>query len=112
MYRVFPSLLLVPWIIFAPLQARADDETGVERDHDQAEEAYEGSRSGKFLALADVIVKASALIEGEIVKAKFEQLDGIPVYEIFFLDADGHRRELYLDARTALPMDRAGDEDE
>jgi uncharacterized membrane protein YkoI len=112
MFRVLASLTFAFLITLAPLQARADDESGVERDHDQAEEAYEGSRTGKFLALADVIVKASDLIEGEIVKAKFEQLDGIPVYEIFFLDAYGRRQELYLDARTALPINRAGDEDE
>ncbi len=112
MFRVLVPLILFSFIAAAPLPAFADDESGVERDHDQAEEAYEGARSGKFLALADVMVKASKLIDGEVIKAKFEQLDGIPVYEIFFLDAHGHRHELYLDARTALPIDRAGDDDE
>ena len=108
MLRVLTPICLVLALWLSAGAARADDDA----DHDQAEEAYEGARQGAFLSLAEVIKRASPDIDGEIVKAKFERVAGIPAYEIYFLDKHGRRQEIYLDARTAKPIKRAGDDDE
>lgn len=112
MLRVLTPICLVLTLWLSAGAAQADDDAGHDIDHDQAEEAYEGARQGAFLSLSDVIKRASPKIDGEIVKAKFEKVGGIPAYEIYFLDKQGRRQEIYLDARTAKPITRAGDDDE
>jgi uncharacterized membrane protein YkoI len=71
---------------------------GKRRDHD---EAYDASRHGKLLPLAEILARVRSTIGDDIVKIELEADDGVPVYEIRFVDKSGRRREIYIDARNA-----------
>ncbi len=95
---------LLAGVLLALPCAMADDEHGRESEHDASDSVYEGAKSGKILPLAEILKRVRGQITGEILDAKFEQLDGRPAYEIYFLDKKGRRREIYVDAKTGAAL--------
>lgn len=107
MFRVFVIILaLLP---LASL-ARADDSYDNGEEHERAEEVYKGTRAGEFLTLVQILGLVADDIPGEVIETKFERIGGVPAYEIYYIDAQGRRQELLVDARTAKPLQDDGDE--
>ncbi len=100
MIRVRTMFLLFLSLLSATPVAMADDEYEADEEHRASDEAYESSKSGKILSLVEILKRAMPYIKGEIIETKYEDKDGRPAYEIYFLDSKGRRKEIYVDART------------
>ena len=108
MFRVLViilSLLPSAQIAFADGGERHD-----EGEHERSEEVYKGARTGEFLTLIQILGLVADDISGEIIETKFERIAGVPAYEIYFLDDQGRRQELLVDARTGVVLQDDGDE--
>jgi uncharacterized membrane protein YkoI len=103
---ILMNLALLP---LAPL-ARADDSQNNSEEHERAEEVYKGTRTGEFLTLVQILGVVADDIPGEVIETKFERIGDVPAYEIYFLDAQGRRQELLVDARTGVVLKDDGDE--
>ena len=107
MFRVLVIILaLLP---LAPL-AQAEDSHDKSEEHERAEEVYKGTRTGEFLTLVQILGVVADDIPGEIIETKFERIGNVPAYEIYFLDKQGRRKELLVDARTGAMLKDDGDE--
>lgn len=82
----------------------ADDSEDDNAEHRLSDEVYEGAKSGKILSLVEILKRAMPYIKGEIIETKYEEKDGRPAYEIYFIDNKGRRKEIYVDARTGAPL--------
>jgi uncharacterized membrane protein YkoI len=90
--------------------ALADDMRHSKEEHERSEEVYKGTRTGEFLTLAQILKLVADDILGEVIETKFERIKNAPAYEIYFLDAQGRRKELLVDARTGAMLKDDGDE--
>ncbi len=87
---------------------REDDDHYPEQDrHDESERETEGlnellkaRRSGEILPLFVILSMVRPITGNDIVDIEFEREGGLLKYGIYFLDASGARREVYVDART------------
>jgi uncharacterized membrane protein YkoI len=70
-------------------------------DDEEREEMFDARRSGAILPLAEILERLRPRIGDRIVEIEFERDDGMAVYEIYFLDERGRRREVDVDAATA-----------
>jgi len=95
--RVIASVLLLMLVLPGP--AFADD------DHDDAERAWRGARSGEFLPFARLARIALERYPGRIVEAELDEDGGRVVYEIKILRPNGRVLEVELDARTGSILD-------
>ena len=75
--------------------ARADE---VRRE--KREELLEQRQSKDILPFEQILKTVMARINGEIIETEFEFEDGMPVYEIKYIDKQGRVRELYVNARS------------
>ncbi len=107
MFRVL--ILVFALFSFASL-ALADDSQNKSEEHERAEEVYKGTRTGEFLTLVQILSVVADDIPGEVIETKFERIGNVPAYEIYFLDAQGRRQELLVDARTGAILKDDGDE--
>jgi uncharacterized membrane protein YkoI len=78
-----------------------------EHDHERARRALE---CGEVMPLADVLAAVRPHISGKIIETEFEREDGIWVYEMKYIDRQGHLVEIYVDARTGRILKTEGDE--
>lgn len=76
--------------------ARADDD-----DHERARRAVE---SGQILPLRDVLARLERSYPGRVLEVELERDDGLWLYEIKLLQADGRLLKLKLDAKTAAVL--------
>lgn len=67
-------------------------------DHDEVKQLRE---TGQILPMGEVMAGAQSVQPGQLVEAELEREDGVYLYEIKILAADGSVHELYLDASTA-----------
>ncbi|MCG6897449.1 MAG: PepSY domain-containing protein [Thiocapsa sp.] len=72
-------------------------------DHDEVKQLRE---AGQILPMGAVMAGAQSVQPGQLVEAELEREDGIYLYEIKILAADGSVHELYLDASTAEVIER------
>ena len=86
--------------------AMADGKNRKKEDHD---EVYEAQRKGDILPLATILARLRSVTGPEIVDVEFENKDGRPVYEIKFVDTNGRRKEIYVDARSATIVEMGDD---
>jgi uncharacterized membrane protein YkoI len=107
MFRARFILALSVAVLLVPTAAMADEESDRNEDHRVSDRVYEGARTGKILPLVEILKQARGQITGEVIETKFEQKDGRPAYEIYFLDKKGRRKEIYVDARTGLVLNLA-----
>ena len=107
MFRVFVITLA---LMFLAPTARAEGSHDKSEEHERAEEVYKGTRTGEFLTLVQILGVVADDIPGEIIETKFERIGDVPAYEIYFLDKQGRRKELLVDARTGVVLQDDGDE--
>ena len=97
-------------ILLLPLMAAGDTEP-VPADDSQQHEAREAVRQGLVRPLEEVLTEVRKTIKGDIVEIEFEKDDGRFIYEIEYVDIDGHLMEIKIDAKT-LAVVSIGAEDE
>jgi uncharacterized membrane protein YkoI len=93
---------LVP--VLAGMPAHADD------DRREREELTAARKRGEILPLAEILDRWESQTGGRIIEVEFEKDDGRTIYEIYYLDAGGRRREIKIDARDGSELD-GGDDD-
>lgn len=106
-------LLLMTGLMLGAAPALAgDDDTesggaGEQDRHDESERETEGlnellkaRRSGEILPLFVILSMVRPITGNDIVDIEFEREGGLLKYGIYFLDASGARREVYVDAKT------------
>lgn len=84
--------LLTSLMLTFPLAAGADD--------DDREALERAQRDGELMPLADILASVRKKTGGRVTDIEFEYEDGIPVYEFYWIDPSGRRREMKIDART------------
>jgi len=98
----------IPILVVAALVAGAGGalaDSG--HDHDRVRRAVE---QGRMLPLRDIVVRAEAAFDGQVVKAELEDEGGGPLYELKVVTRDGRVLKVRYDARTgALVTPRARD---
>jgi len=67
-------------------------------------------KSGEIMTLSDILAAVRPHLKGRIVEIEFERDDGVPVYEIYVLRADGRRLEYEIDARNATILSIENDD--
>jgi uncharacterized membrane protein YkoI len=72
-------------------------------DHDEIKQLRE---TGQILPMGDVMTSAQTVQPGQLVEAELEREDGVYLYEIKILSADGTVHKLYLDAATGEVIKR------
>jgi uncharacterized membrane protein YkoI len=107
MRHIFSFIFISILLVLLPGSAWADDESS---EHENADEVYKGTQSGEILPLRDILVAVRKMFEGEVIETKFERLGGVPVYEIYILDKNGNRIELYVNARTGGLIEKEEDD--
>ncbi len=95
--RALASVLL-PFLLVLPGPALADD-------HDDAQRAWRGARSGEFLPFAQLARIALDRYPGRIVEAELDDDHDRIIYEIKILQRNGRVLEVELDARTGRILD-------
>jgi Peptidase propeptide and YPEB domain len=95
--------LALSMLVMAGAAARADDKSSPDRD-DDAEIVYQGLKTGRFMPLVDILAKLRLPPGSEMVNIALEDEHGVPVYEIYYIEPDGRRREIRLDARSGEPV--------
>jgi uncharacterized membrane protein YkoI len=99
-------ILLVIAVAFAaaagPVQADDDDRR-------EREEATDARRRGEILPLAEILELVRERTGSRIVEVEYERDDGVPAYEIYFIDEKGRRREITVDARDGQIIDADDD---
>lgn len=91
--RLLP-LLAIALLCAAPV--RADDD-----DHERARRAVE---AGQILPLRDVLGRLERSYPGRVLEVELERDDGLWIYEVKVLQADGRLFKLKLDAKTAAVL--------
>ena len=71
------------------------------RGKSEQEEVREALRRGELLPLSQILPIALAKVPGDVIKVELEREEGVLIYEIKILAANGRVREIKLDAKTA-----------
>jgi uncharacterized membrane protein YkoI len=71
---------------------------GHDLDHDEIKQLRD---SGQILPMGRVMAAATQIRPGQLIEAELEREDGVYLYEMKILAADGSLHKLYLDAATA-----------
>lgn len=93
--RPFLNVMCALALLVTP--SPADEGKHDTRDRDEISEAR---KRGEVLPLSQILIMVRPIIGDRVVDVEFEREDGILVYEIYYLDGDGRRHEVYVDART------------
>ena len=94
-------LLLLPSLLLAPADARADGR----RDHERARAAL---AAGEIRPLADLLAEVERRYAGRVVETELDREDGRWVYEVKILPPSGRIFELHLDAATGALLRSRG----
>lgn len=107
--RTLFVVLALAAVLLSPLAAGG---TGIVlADASQQDEAREAVKKGLVRPLEEILAEVRKTIRGDIVEIEFEKEDGRFIYEIEYVDPDGHLMEIKIDART-LAVISVGEEDE
>lgn len=96
------AVTLVPLAI-AGQPAHAD------KDSRERAELNAARKRGDILALSEILDRLPDQIGSNVIEVEFESDDGRFLYEIYYLGADGRRREITVDARDASILDHEDD---
>jgi len=88
---------LAAFTILPVLADDDDDHHGRSRPHDDLHDALQ---RGDILPLPEILERIRPYTGDRILEIEFDYEDGIPVYEIYFIDSSGYRREIEVDAST------------
>jgi uncharacterized membrane protein YkoI len=86
-------------LVWATPGARAGDDL----DHDEIKQLRD---SGRILPMGRVMASAQGVQPGQLIEAELEREDGLYLYEIKILAADGRLHKLCLDAATGALVQR------
>lgn len=64
------------------------------------EDVFQQRQSRDILPFEEVLKIVRSSIKGNIIETEFEIEDGIPIYEIKYIDSNGRVLEIYVDAKT------------
>ena len=109
------TLLIVSAMILASFRVGYGVEPGESHAYREGGEQSErdllldATRRGEILSLTEVLERVRPQIGGRIVEVEVETENGVLVYELYYLDARGRRREVYVDPRTGTILDHHGD---
>jgi uncharacterized membrane protein YkoI len=84
---------------------------GIADDDDDARFATQALREGKILSLSEILERVEGVIGNNILEVEMEHEDEGLVYEVYFLDPEGRRREIYVDAVTGKILMQKIDDD-
>ena len=101
MPKKYLKIACVLALLAAPMIGFADDD-------DDARLATKQVRDGVILSLTEILARIHHITEGQILEIELEREDQGLVYEVYFLDADGRRREIYVDAGTGELLVKIG----
>lgn len=91
----FLIFLFLAMAISLPAHAKKDGRREKNRDQD---EIYDARRSGSIIPLSGILEKLGAQGITNILEIESDYDDGIQIYEIYYLDSSGRRREVEVDA--------------
>lgn len=97
-------LALILLLLAAPAFA---DKGGREDDDDDARDAR---RRGEALPLAVILEMVRDVTGKRIVEIETEKKRGALLYGIYYIDAAGRRREIYVDSRTGAIVESKEDD--
>jgi len=100
-------------VYLAAASAGADDHGCGLKDYDgdsDHERARRAVACGEIMPLADVLAAVRPHISGNVIETEFEREDGIWVYELKYIDPQGHMVEVYVDATTGRILKTEGDD--
>lgn len=84
-----------------------------DREHDRGsshDDLYDARQRGDILPLPKILDMIGFQAGDRILEIEFEEDDGIPIYEIYFINSSGHRGELHVNAATGeILQDRKDD---
>ncbi|PWS35885.1 hypothetical protein DFH01_20165 [Falsiroseomonas bella] len=95
------ALLLLPMLLLANPDARADDR----RDHERARAAL---AAGEIRPLAELLAEVERRYVGRVIETELEREDGRWIYEFKLLPSSGRVVELRLDAATGALLRSRG----
>src|SRR3990172_6525331 len=93
-------------LVLAATGTLADDDSG--KDRDDGETAYQATKDGRILPLADILARIKLPPGSEVVEIELEDKGGLPVYEIYYIDPGGRRHEIKVDARSGAALNGIG----
>lgn len=82
--------------------AGADGHANARRGHLVMQEAR---RTGEVLALVEILQRLGDTIGDDVIDVEFEKEDGVFKYAIYYLDRDGRRHVVHVDARSGEILD-------
>jgi uncharacterized membrane protein YkoI len=94
----YPLRVLSAVILALASRAAVADEL----DHERARAAL---ARGEILPITEILLAASAEVAGDVLEVELEREHGLWVYEVTIIDANGHRREILLDAADARVLE-------
>ena len=77
--------------------------------HDRARRALE---AGEILPLSEILAAAEAARPGRVIEVELERDDGLWVYELELVTAEGRIYEIEIDAATATVLELEREEDD
>ncbi len=89
---------LLPILVCSALSLAAT--TSLRADETDPDEASRLQTQGVILSLASILERIRPITGTNILEIEVEHANSGLAYEIYFLDLEGHRREIFVDART------------
>jgi uncharacterized membrane protein YkoI len=80
-----------------------------DEDEDRAD-MFDARRSGAILPLAEILERLRPQIGEHIVEVEFKRSHSGSIYEVYYIDENGRRREIEVDAATATVLDNEEDD--
>ncbi|MBK8457939.1 MAG: PepSY domain-containing protein [Phyllobacteriaceae bacterium] len=77
---------------------------------DDDDDAHEARRRGDALPLPVILEKVRHITGKRIVDIETEKKRGVLLYGIYYIDAKGRRREIYVDSRTGVVVESKEDD--
>ncbi|QKV19258.1 PepSY domain-containing protein [Oricola thermophila] len=78
-------------------------------DRREREELNAARKRGDILALSEILDRLPGGIGDNVIEVEIDREHGRFLYEIYYLGADGRRREITVDARDASILERGDD---
>jgi uncharacterized membrane protein YkoI len=100
--RLFMRRLLIIFLLLAP--AIAGQPAHADSGRKERDDLTAARKRGEILALSEILDRVRPQIGDKIIEVEFENDGGKIVYEIYYLDDTGRRREITVNASDASVM--------
>lgn len=106
------TLVLASILVMASISALLADKGRKQKGKYEQEELYDARRAGELMPLARILEKLRLQGITQILEIEAEFDDGVPLYEIYYLDNRGRRGEIEVDARNGRVFHDHEDEED